>query len=143
MELKNLSSKILLVIVSSIVILTGIYLTWNLVQEIFLKVTPALGDHHDFLAFYAAAYFILHGMVDKIFDPTAVSSFQLTIIPYKVGAAGYMPYLNPPFVAVFLSPLALLNPDTSRTLWFFLNFFLYLITLIWLTNTLPTKKKIF
>ncbi len=135
-------SNFILVLLSTILVGIGFFLIFNLLLEVFFKITPPLGNHHDFLAFYSAAYLVLHGMIGKIFDATSISNFELTIIPYKVGAAGYMPFLNPPFVAVLLTPLAFLSPFSSRIIWFFLNFCLYLIALFYLTKTLQGKTRI-
>lgn len=129
-------------IICAILLGLGIFLAVNLIVELFLSLKPPLGDHHDFLAFFGASHFVLHGQVDKIFDATTLSNFQLSIVPYKVGAAGYMPYLNPPFVAVLLSPLALFNYTFSRILWFGLNFLLIALIGFQLTKGFSTRKRV-
>src|SRR5437879_2383999 len=79
------------------------------------------GTHYDFLAFYGAAHLSAHHQIAQIYDTDTLTQFQRTIIPHSVGAAGYMPFLNPPFVAVFLTPLALLSIGGARLLWLIVN----------------------
>lgn len=79
------------------------------------------GRHYDFLAFYTASHHTLNDMITRIYDAESMRSFERTIVPYPVSGLGYMPFLNPPFVAVLLSPLALMSVNTSRAVWIIIN----------------------
>lgn len=98
--------------------------------------------HYDFLAFYAAAHFVLQGQAGQLYDPPAVASFQHTLVSHNVGAKGYMPFLNPPFAAVLQAPLALLPEPVARTVWFVFNAVLAVSVVRWLTDSIPGKQRL-
>jgi hypothetical protein len=50
-----------------------------------------------------------------------------------------MPFLNPPFIAVLLSPLALLSVNDARVVWFILNLILVSGIAYWLVKCLEGK----
>jgi Glycosyltransferase family 87 len=92
--------------------------------EIFFNIRPLLDWHHDFLAFYSAGSLIWQGQANGIFNQQLVSNFEYGLIHQKVGAAGYMAYINPPFVAVLLAPLGAISFFKARIVWFLLNLIL-------------------
>jgi hypothetical protein len=79
------------------------------------------GSHRDFLAFYSVAHLVLHGGTTQIYSSTTLLQLQHAIVHGYTGIAGYMPFLNPPFAAVLLAPLALVAEPTSRAIWLALN----------------------
>ena len=78
---------------------------------------PILGDY---VAFYAAGRMVLEGHADAIFDPAAVRAAQAAATQGLVPDL-YDPLRNPPFVALALAPLALLDPLASFVVWSALN----------------------
>ena len=117
----------------------GIYLVVIFVREFFWGSGSFHGTHNDFLAFYGAAHLTLHGQISQIYNPTVMTQFQRTIVHHSVGANGYMPFLNPPFIAVLLSPLALLSINDARVVWLILNLILISGIAYWLVKYLDGK----
>lgn len=101
-----------------------------------------LQGHHDFLAFYSAAHYVLLGRVGDIYNSTALASFQHTLVPHSVGSAGYMPFLNPPFAAVIQAPLALLPEPAARLVWFGVNALLAVSIAVGITSSIPGKQRV-
>lgn len=97
----------------------GSVLAIGLVHE--LAAPIAAGTHDDFLAFFAAGRLVLEGHPAGLYLPSAITAIERTIIPGPVGANGYMPFLNPPFAAVVLAPLALLPTELARVIWAGIN----------------------
>lgn len=100
------------------------------------------GGHYDFLAFYSAAHFASLGQVAQVYNASIVASFQHIIVSHSVGAAGYRPFLNPPFAAVFQAPLALFSEPIARFVWFGINSLLALVIVGWLTTSLSGKTRV-
>src|ERR1017187_6555702 len=117
----------------------GIYLVVIFAREFFWGSGSFHGTHNDFLAFYGAAHLTLHGQISQIYNPTVMTQFQRTIVHHSVGANGYMPFLNPPFIAVLLSPLALLSINDARVVWLILNLILISGIAYWLVKYLDGK----
>jgi Glycosyltransferase family 87 len=128
-----------------ILVIFSLLVAHNLVRALITELTTPnyhfLGTHYDFLAFYTAAKSMLlhHG---GIYDAGQMTSLQRQIIPQPVGAAGYMPYFNPPFIAVFLAPLALLNINTARLLWLALSIAMAIFILYKLTAKLSPVHRL-
>jgi hypothetical protein len=117
----------------------GVYLVVIFIREFFKGPGSFQGSHYDFLAFYGAAHLTLHGQISQIYNPTVMTQFQRTIVHHSVGANGYMPFLNPPFIAVLLSPLALLSINDARVIWLILNLVLVSGIAYWLVKCLENK----
>ena len=77
-----------------------------------------------------------------LYDAVNLSGLQRQIIPYPVGATGYMPFLNPPFLAALLAPLALLNINAARLLWLGISIALAVFIILKLIKPLQSKQKI-
>jgi Glycosyltransferase family 87 len=75
----------------------------------------------DFTAFYTGYSMVRHGDAENLYDLDAQTRYQQALIPGLVFDSGVLPYLNPPFVALFLSPLSLLPLETAFYLWSFLQ----------------------
>jgi hypothetical protein len=127
---------------TAVLLALGIFFAANLILEIFSLAKPPLDYHHDFLAFYSAGYLALHGNADKIFDPGTVANLQYSIVHEKIGAAGYMAYINPPFVATLLAPLALLTEPNARVSWLVLNLILALLIVRQITKPITGHKRL-
>ena len=133
---KLFNSKLFQSILAIILVCVGAYLVTIFTQEFFWGQGYFHGTHYDFLAFFSAGHLALHGQIAQIYDPAILTKFQYSIVPHSVGAGGYMPFLNPPFVAVLLSPLALLSINTARVVWFLLNLGLVSLVAFWLVQRL-------
>lgn len=133
--------KHLFILMSVFLISIGMFWVVNLVLEVFLNVRPPLDWHHDFLAFYSAGYLVLHGQAGEIFNSNTVANFQFNLIHEKVGAAGYMAYINPPFVAVLLTPLGFFNFDAARMVWLLINASLALLIVGTIVKEIDGWKK--
>jgi len=108
-------------VLASIVGVVSIYLLYSLIKEL---VTPNFGyhgTHYDFIAFYAIAQTVLHHHTQSLYSASQLTPLQRQIVPHAIGASGYMPYLNPPFLAVLLAPLALLHITAARLVWSGIN----------------------
>ena len=71
-----------------------------------------LGARSDWLAYYAAGYFLLHGRIGQIYDPVAVQAWEAPWIgPYLVR------FLYPPAYSLPLLPLSLLPLAAARLVW--------------------------
>jgi hypothetical protein len=136
---KWLNGRIFLVILITLLAGVGTYLVVTFIREFFGGSGSFHGSHYDFLAFYGAAHLTLHGQIAQIYNPTVMTQFQRTIVHHSVGANGYMPFLNPPFIAALLSPLALLSINDARVVWLILNLVLISGIAFWLVKSLYGK----
>ncbi len=123
-----------------LLVLAGAGLALALVAE--LAAPMASGPHHDFLAFYAAGKLVLDGRPGGLYDPSAITAIQRTVIPVPVGANGYMPFINPPFAAVAFAPLALLPAAASRVAWALLSVAMLVAAAAWMARPLPPRERI-
>ena len=101
-------------------IFSGILIT-QFVSEFFLSPGYFKGTHNDFLAFYTTGQLSASGHIDQVYDEQSLTDLQRQIVPHPVGALGYMPYLNPPFVAVLLAPLEWVDVNDARLIWMIIN----------------------
>lgn len=138
---KLFKSKALSRVMALLLLGFGFYLVFNLVTEIFLGKTPLLGDHNDFLSYYSGAFLVLHNLASHLYDLAFVHKFQFTLIHKDVGAAGFLPYINPGFLAVFISPLALLSFFNARIVWFGFNLLLATIDILWILKRFNKRSK--
>ncbi len=125
-----------------IVAAVGLCLMVSVIRELRTPNYNFRGTHYDFLAFYTAASTILHHNVHHLYDLQTFTDFQRQIIPHPVGALGYMPFLNPPFVAVVLAPLALFNITDARLIWLVVTILLSIFVLYHLTKPLAPKSRL-
>jgi hypothetical protein len=134
-------SPLLLYILGLVVVAVGIYLLVLLGKELATPNYGFHGTHYDFLAFYSVAQAVLHHHARDIYNASYLTNLQRQVIPHPVGASGYMPFLNPPFVSVLLAPLALLNINSARVVWLVLSVLLAGWMLYQLTGSLTPKKR--
>lgn len=127
----------LLMLAGFTVLCSAIALAWELTA----LPGPLQYQHNDFLAFYSGAYFVLNGAASLLYEQNAVSGLQHLLLNRYVDAAGYMPYLNPPFVALLLSPLAFLSYTDARQLWLGVNLALVGWALLDLTRTMQGRTR--
>lgn len=102
----------------------------------------SLAAHHDFLAFWAAGSLVFRGVATSIYDPAAITAVQRSVVPFPVGANGYMPFINPPFVAVAMAPLAALPEPIARAAWTVANAALALGAATWIARALRGWERI-
>ncbi len=109
----------------------------------FLRLGPlSLAAHHDFLAFWTAGSLVLRGAASSMYDPAATIAVQRSVIPFPVGANGYMPFINPPFVAVAMAPLGTLPEPLARVAWTIGNAVLAVGAAAWITRALRGWERI-
>jgi len=75
----------------------------------------------DFTAFYTGYMMVRQGDAENLYDMDAQTRYQQTLLPGLVFDGGVLPYLNPPFVAQFFSPLSFLTLETAFYLWTFIQ----------------------
>lgn len=131
----------LLTIIVAVLVGCGTALTLSLIRELRTPNFKFYGTHYDFIAFYSAASAAVHGGVKNIYDVAQVTAFQRHIIPHPIGATGYMPFLNPPFLAIILSPLALLSITYARLLWLVVTLMMAVFALYQLLGNLSARHK--
>ncbi len=118
------------------------YLLFSLFRELTTPNYNFYGTHYDFLAFYGAGKTVLNHNVSHLYDMMNLTLLQREIIPHPVGATGYMPFLNPPFVAVLLAPLAFFSINVARLLWLIISIALTVFIILNLVRSLQLKQKI-
>lgn len=104
---------------AALLLTAGVIFAIQLVQEV--SSAPSVSGHHDFLAFHAAAQLVRDGSAGQLYDSAALAHLERQVINAPVGAAGYMPFINPPFAAAVQAPLGLLDEPTARVIWLLMN----------------------
>lgn len=108
--------RVVLAAISAVVLLGlgALWLQW-LVSEV--AGAPAQQGHHDFFAFYAAGSLIGAHEPGLLYSAPTLTGIERHIVAAPVGAAGYMPFLNPPAAAALLAPLSVLAEPGARIVW--------------------------
>jgi len=92
------------------------YTNWQQLTELqedrFDETVPQ-GRFEDYVAFYTAGDFVLHGRGADLYDLDAIAERELEIMGREVGGTGRLGFFNPPFVAIMFAPLALLPVDVA------------------------------
>jgi len=114
----------------------------SLITELTFKNNNFYGTHYDFIAFFSAGKAILNHNIYGLYDAASQTALQRQVISHPIGASGYMPFLNPPFVAVLLSPLALFNINTARLIWLVISAILAIFIVYQLTKGLQPKQRL-
>jgi hypothetical protein len=107
-----------------------------------LSAPPGAGAHPDFLAFYGAARLLVQGEAASLYDSSAMSAVQRLVIPHPIGANGYMPFINPPVVAVAFAPFGALSEPLARWLWAALNAVLMVGCAVWIARGLHGPRRL-
>jgi len=111
-------------------------------RELFGPPLPTWEQHHDFMAYYSAGVLTSQGHIGQIYQAAPLITIQRHIIPEPVGAAGYMPFLNPPPVALFMVVFSSLTEPAARIIWWSLNLAV-ILTVAWaITKTLSLTKRL-
>ena len=89
----------------------------------------------DFTGFYTAFFMVRHGVKGELYDLNLQTHYQQEIIKGSNGREGMINYFNPPFVALFFSPLSVLNLDSAYIVWtvgqlFLLSWLIYLLNIL-------------
>jgi Glycosyltransferase family 87 len=92
----------------------ALWMQW-LVAEV--SSAPARQGHHDFFAFYAAGTLVRGHQAGLLYSAGTLTGIERRILDAPVGAAGYMPFLNPPAAAAVIAPLAALGEQSARVVW--------------------------
>jgi hypothetical protein len=94
----------------------------------------------DFLGFYTAAVMIHEGLGKKLYDYDLQYKVQFRSCP-NIGDHQYTPYPYPPFVALFLSPLARYSFQNAKWIFAGLMFFCLFLAILIGTRYAPILKK--
>ena len=89
--------------------------------------TVAQGQFEDYIAFYSAGALVLEGKGSEIYDIDVLAAKEHEIMGREVGGTGTLAFFNPPFVALFFAPLALLPVGTAGLVLLILNLALVVI----------------
>lgn len=135
-------SRLLFGFLTLFVLLIGIYLVHSLFIELTTPDYNFYGTHHDFMAFYTAGKNVLQHNVTGLYDANNMIALQREIIPHPVGATGYMPFLNPPFMAALLAPLALMSINVARLVWLAISIPLAIFIIFQLVKPLKSKQRL-
>ena len=71
------------------------------------------GEFEDYVAFYAAGQLVLDGNGADIFDIEVLSATEREVMGREVGGTGTLAFFNPPFVALFFAPIAMLPIEVA------------------------------
>ncbi|WP_072617521.1 glycosyltransferase family 87 protein [Pandoraea vervacti] len=109
----------------------------------FLSGTPTISPAAvDFLPFWGAAHFVLHGHAIDAYDVELMSKLQIAEQPWAANLGGYLPWLYPPVMMVFVTPFALLPYVYAYVLYALIGLSLYYAalrrTLRWPDARVPT-----
>ncbi|ANI21789.1 hypothetical protein AB870_08875 [Pandoraea faecigallinarum] len=88
----------------------------------------------DFLPFWSASHFVLQGHAIDAYNVELMSKLQIAAQPWAARIGGYLPWLYPPVMMVFLAPLALLPYVYAYALYALVGLSLYYTAL---RRTLP------
>jgi hypothetical protein len=129
----NRARLLLMVALGALVVLFllgAAYTNWQrlvvLQQERFDN-TVRQGRFEDYVAFYTAGDFVLHGRGEDLYDLDAIADREVEIMGREVGGTGRLGFFNPPFVAVMFAPLALLPVDVAALVLLLVNIALVLL----------------
>lgn len=131
--------RVALWIVSGVLIVFGAILTYQFTNEFFLSNGYFKGTHNDFLAFWATGKLVAEGNIGQVYSADALTAIQRTVVPHPVSMLGYMPFLNPPFVAVLLAPLGVLSVNDARLAWMVLSVIVMVAISWFLTRSIQNK----
>ncbi len=89
--------------------------------------TVAQGQFEDYVAFYSAGKLVLEGNGSDIYDIDTLAAKEHEVMGREVGGTGTLAFFNPPFVALFYAPLALLPVGTAAFVLLLVNLILLAI----------------
>jgi hypothetical protein len=72
----------------------------------------------DFVAFYAASMQVKRGFASTIYDPQIIGGVEETVLGRTAGRVDGLAFMNPPFVAGAMQPLALVSFGVAQAIWF-------------------------
>jgi hypothetical protein len=92
---------------AGVLCLVGVIVVWWYLH--FVVANPKIGPIGlDFLPFWGASHFVLQGHPLDAYNVEIMSRAQIAAFPYAGKMGGYMPWLYPPVMMLFLAPIALL-----------------------------------
>ncbi len=136
--LRRHARQAIFIVVASVLLGCSVISLMQFSHEFFFSPGYFKGTHNDFLAFYTTGQLASSGRIEQVYDATTLTELQRLIVPHPVSALGYMPFLNPPFVAVLLAPLGWFNVNDARLVWMLINVALMIGIGWYLTRTIVT-----
>jgi len=130
------------ILLAVLVLINGLNLAISQYRELFGARLPLWLQHHDFMAYYSAGVLAATHRINQIYQSAPLIEIQRHIIANPVGAAGYMPFLNPPPVAYFMGLFAGLNEPTARIIWWSINLLIMAVCAWFLTKNIPPLSRI-
>jgi Glycosyltransferase family 87 len=103
--------------------------------------TVAQGQFEDYVAFYSAGKLVLEGNGADIYDIDVLAATEHDVMGREVGGTGTLAFFNPPFVALFFAPLALLPVATAALVLLILNIILLAIAGATLHHHMGIRKR--
>ncbi|OJY22419.1 glycosyltransferase family 87 protein [Pandoraea sp. 64-18] len=121
----------------------AVFAIWS--YQHFFVVPPKLGPIGlDFLPFWGASYFVLHGHPLDAYNVDLMTSAQMAAQPWTAKLGGIMPWLYPPVMMILLAPVALLPFSYAYAAYACIGFGLYYAALRrtapWRDARLPTMS---
>ncbi|ALS59302.1 glycosyltransferase family 87 protein [Pandoraea norimbergensis] len=106
----------------------GVIVFWC--KQHFFTENPTIGPFGlDFLPFWGASHFVLQGHPLDAYNIEIMNQAQIAAEPWTTKLGGYMPWLYPPIMMVFLAPVALLPFMFAYTVYASIGFALFYATL--------------
>lgn len=127
-------------IVAGVLLVAGMAAMVALVIEVVAP--PTASGHHDFLAFWSAGRLIVDGRPAELYDASALTALQRTVISTPIGMNGYMPFINPPFAAALIAPFASLAEPVARGAWLLVNVGLAVAAGLWITRAMAPRERL-
>lgn len=94
------------------------------------------GHGFDFIAFYSSGSLVRDGQIARLYDPQTMRALQLGIFGNHTDTLGYMPFINSPYLAFLFLPLSYLSLVGAQSVWFVVNFVVFLVSCIYLTKSI-------
>ncbi|VVE30996.1 glycosyltransferase family 87 protein [Pandoraea cepalis] len=126
---------------AGLLVTLAVFAIWS--YQHFFVVPPKLGPIGlDFLPFWGASYFVLHGHPLDAYNVDLMTHAQMAAQPWTANLGGILPWLYPPVMMILLAPVALLPFAYAYGAYACIGFVLYYAALRrtapWRDARLPT-----
>lgn len=112
--------------------------------SLFLTAGNFLLEHNpkamDFVAFYTGAKLLLQNP-HHLYDLNAQQFFQQQMLPVTKAQHIFLPFLNPPFVAVLFTPFVFVNLPIAYDLWLLINVVMLFVICFWIWKQMATQHQ--
>lgn len=105
----------------SFLVFVGLALVLILINDFTGLLGLPIRTHHDFIAFYSSGHLADIGNLSGIYKFDALRSYQIKIVQENLESNWHMPFLNPPFMALFFVPFSFLSLFSGRIAMLVLN----------------------